>query len=433
MTTIPHDWIAPWQVRSDVRLILVAEVTSSGFDRDRARPIGETLDFGRLSSHTRQHADLLPYRQAVEELDPATVAWRFAGDDMEVSRFSQSLWFMPAAGTQFLVQLVDFVPRDGIAEIVAALEDMYYGHPTTPGTVDGITFTRAENGKTHQMVILDTGERELDDDEVQRLIYRADLPIREGYTSIRRPEELNRRPGRGAALGPFVTVLWGQQDYIENCAFASVLIGTSAGVVIRDARAEVMAEIAAVDRDFGLSGVPVEQMSINEVRDRLAATNRIVASLENRIALSIDGLSTLMPYIPALRVESYHRALFTALDAETNRETLERMLGRLTELVRVQQEVLDAEVASATDARNLRWSVSVGIGSALAIPVGAVLTFFGINAREIDPHASIFAARYWPLYAGVLAASLAIVAIHVVMYLAYWRKHGGGRGRSWRQ
>ncbi|USQ75675.1 hypothetical protein [Ornithinimicrobium cryptoxanthini] len=338
---------------------------------------------------------------------------------METNRAIHSLWSMPGAGTDFIVQLVDITPADGISDLVAALEDMYYGDltlgpqdPPPPPESGGCV------ARTHQMVVFsEPGERELTDDEIQRLIYRADMPARGEYSSIRRPDELNRRPGRGAALGPFVTVLWGQQDYIENCAFLSVVVGTAAVSVIADARHRLLAEIAALGRELGEQSTTERAVaSVQQTRLRLEAVNRVIAGTENRIALCIDGLSTMMPYIPALRVESYHRALFEAFDTEGNRSALERLLVRLNELVRLEQDALDSRMTIQSEARSKRWSLSIGIASTLTIPFGIIFGFFGIGAAEIDASQSMFATRYLPLFAIVAGLMFAIIALHYILY-----------------
>jgi len=45
----------------------------------------------------------------------------------------------------------------------------------------------------------------------------------------------------------------------------------------------------------------------------------------------------------------------------------------------------------------LRWTVAIGFVSAVAIPLGLVLAFFGINASQVESDRSMFD----PTYAGV--------------------------------
>lgn len=423
-----HPWLAPWSSRTTIRLVLVREIERERPAGEDPTPIADVLQFGRLAPHVRRHQALLPQCISVATIPPEDVRWNRVDGRLDTNRAIHSIWTMPGADTDFSVQLVDITPADGVSDLVAALEDMYYGDLAFD-TAD--TATTPQGGRTHQMVVFsEPGERELSADEIQRLIYRADMPAREEYSSISRPAELNRRPGRGAALGPFVSVLWGQQDYIENCAFLSVVVGTAAASVIADARHRLLVEIAKIGQDIEHASAARPTLDIQRTRSRLEDVNRVVARTENRIALCIDGLSTLMPYIPALRVESYHRALFAALDTEGNRTALERLLLRLTELVRVEQAALESHVASRAEARSKRWSLSVGIASALAIPFGIIFGFFGIGAAEVDPAESIFSARYVPLFSIVSALMLAIVGLHYTMYRLDRSRQGQQRRRE---
>lgn len=408
-----QEWMTPWSSRATVRLILIAEIQPSGLNPNEQRPIGEVLGFDRLQEHVNRNQELLPQCLASVDFDPRSAFWNRAAARLVDVKAHGSVWTMPGSGTEFYVQLVDIVPNEGVASLVAALEDMYYGDLIFP-TEATFGVERSIGGRTHQLVVFsETEKMQLTEDDVQRLIYRANLPADPGYTSICRPDELNRRPGRGAALGPFVSVLWGQQDYIENCAFLSVLTGVAASAVIVDSRRAVLANIArmgnAAKAGQGTADVTATRQRLDEVR-------RAVARAENRIALCIDGLSTLMPYIPALRVESYHRALFEQLDTAGNREALERLLRRLSELVRMEADILAAQIAGDSEARARRWTLSVGAASVFTIPFGFIFGFFGVAASEVDPTASMFSLKYWPVFALVVAVTLTIALVHYGLY-----------------
>src|SRR5450755_3454960 len=86
--------------------------------------------------------------------------------------------------------------------------------------------TNAEHGflpERHQVVFDEKPAPEDHDDLVQRLIYRTDLPYRKEYSAIQYPGELNRRPGWLAAVGPYVSVICGHPDFIENAIFLSAV------------------------------------------------------------------------------------------------------------------------------------------------------------------------------------------------------------------
>lgn len=54
----------------------------------------------------------------------------------------------------------------------------------------------------------------------------------------------------------------------------------------------------------------------------------------------------------------------------------------------------------------MRWTVALGFLSTVA-PITLLLTFFGINAREVDSRRFMFSPHYWPMYT---ALALLVVA-----------------------
>lgn len=416
-----HDWIASWSDREGLRLVLLSQIVAEEPDH-RGSPAWEVLGFGRLEQHVRHNEDVLPRCQRYHDLPPERARWKRAEGRVRVNRFTVSQWTLPASDATFLVQLVDLAVDTAVSDVIRALEDMYYGDLLDSATgMAGFAGTSPHpTPKTHQMVIWpdDDHRGDLSEDQIQRLVYRADLPARPEFTRIARPDELNRRVGRGAACGPFVSVLWGQQDYIENCGFISALMAASASAVIGDAQRELVAEIARLDQVFGITHQDDSAVSsVQSSREAIMHANRLVTRTENRIATCIDGFSTLMPLIPGLRTESYHRALFAALDAEQNRETLERLLARVKEMVRIEQELLAAAIDQAAEARSLRWTISLGAATVLTLPFGLIFGFLGVSASEVSADRSMFDSQYWPIYALVGTAALVICVVHVTLFV----------------
>ena len=408
-------WIAPWSNRSTIRLILIAEIEPFAPGTNEPCPIAELLDFGRMSQHVLRNRDVFVHCHAVTTHAAEEVTWNRAAQLVRTENAVGSAWATPGSDTAFYVQLVDITPHDGIPDLVAALEDMYYDELAFPDP--GTPVRRIEGGRTHQMVIFsDPSEHELTEDEIQRLIYRTDMAARPGPGVIVRPTELNRRYGRGAALGPFVSVLWGQQDYVENCAFLSAITGVTASAVMFEARSVLMREIATIGEQRG------DRLGSDATRERLDRVNRVMASLENRIALRIDGVSTIAPYVPSLRVESFHRSLFDALDTEFNRAALQRLLERLRTLVDLEQTTLDSRVQQESEDRTMRWSLTIGLASLLAVPFTVIFGFFGANATQVDSSKSMFTIQYWPIFVIVGSATIGIAAMHLALHLRHRRQ-----------
>lgn len=415
-------WMQPWSGRGAIRLLLVTE-TTAGAVADQGRiPIADVLQFGRLDPHVRSHAAILPHCVEVDQSAEAGARWSRAGGLVTTLRVQQSTWTMPGADACFLVQIADVAPDTPREALVACLEDMYYGDFVVEGLP---SVERHPHARTHQLVVLpDDGDGPSLDD-VQRLVYRADLPADPEFVALSRPAELNRRPGHGAVTGPFVSVLWGQQDYVENLAFTSVMIATAAALTVRDARGRIMERIALLTarveaaHTSGHSARDIRELSVE-----LSDANLLIARIENQLALLIDGLSTLMPYVPALRAESFHTALFEAIDVERNRVALERMVGRLRSIVSTESEVLRSLADAASLDRTRRWSISIGLASVVTIPFGIVFGFFGVAASQVDAHRSMFAPAYWPIYAIVVGCAAVVAGIHLGLLRLHRRRLG---------
>lgn len=414
--------LPPISSRETVRLIIAREIDATGLDHGARRPAAEVLDLGRLTKHGQESSAALPGLLWTQDCNTTELIWRRASGSVNVRKAVHAIWAVPGSGAEFAVQLVDLYPQDGRASIIAALEDMFHGDlDMSKACNPPVRIDPKVDAITHQLVVLPqtspngTDHWEPTDDEVQRFIYRADLEAREEFTDIRKPAEMNRRPYSGAALSPFMSVMWGQQDYIENCAFLSALIGAAASAVIRESRKTLLAEIQSMEQVFGDGSDDDETVarSISELNQQMTHAYRTVAFIENRIALCIDGLSTIQPYLPAMRVESYHQTLFHVLNAEGNRQTIERMLRRLNEIVRVQQEVLDNRLMNIKSARANQWSTTIGLASILAVPFTVIFAFFSIGTLDIDPDTNMLSWAYWPIYTFTLLGITIIVGLHL--------------------
>src|SRR5207245_11538505 len=69
-----------------------------------------------------------------------------------------------------------------------------------------------------------------DEDAVKRIISRVEPPNRPEFMKIRRPSGLNEAQHTLGAVTPYVSLLYGHQDYIENSVFLTAVqaVGTSA-------------------------------------------------------------------------------------------------------------------------------------------------------------------------------------------------------------
>jgi hypothetical protein len=240
---------------------------------------------------------------------------------------------------------------------------------------------------------------------LQRLIYRADLDWRPEHSSICFPGELNRRPTSRAAMGAFVSVLAGQQDYIENCALLSAVQIVSAMAKVRDIRAAAYASLV------GLRQLASDRPSMRTA-DRRATLSQIAdaaARQELQLTFGVETAQEIGILVPSLRVDEYHRQLAECTGLGDNIRTVSGMLARLTSVIASEKASQDTYDVRREDLRRLRWGIAVGILSVVAVPIGIVLGYFGGNYPEVDPRISMFSWRhYHDMYltvAGIIVGS----------------------------
>ncbi|GFE17311.1 hypothetical protein Sgleb_53580 [Streptomyces glebosus] len=210
---LPFD---PYASREKTRLTTVYS-TPWTYDPDQVdgaaeRP-GANLNLGRLAKHYSRSDQQLPRVLKRESFDCAGLAFRrwSAGEPA-----SAQLWHFLLPSGQVVVALTLDVSGT-LVETIPLLEDLHYasvecaGLPLEQIAADGIGCVPNGDGQVpgflperHQLVFssVDSPEHVPDEDTVQRVIYRTDLPYRAQHSSICYPMELNRRPTTVGALGP---------------------------------------------------------------------------------------------------------------------------------------------------------------------------------------------------------------------------------------
>ena len=239
----------------------------------------------------------------------------------------------------------------------------------------------AEHGflpERHQVVFDEEPAPEDHDDLVQRLIYRTDLPYRKEHSAIRYPGELNRRPGWLAAVGPYVSVICGHPDFIENAIFLSAVQAVGAAAQLRAIRQAAYADVRQF-RNLEAEG--------GTTRDRRRILERIadqLGDLELELSYSVEASADLGLLVPSLRVESFHNALYESMSLAGKAVTAGRMLQRLGSAIRAELTAIESIERRADENRRVRYAVAVGFVSAVAIPASLILAFLGINASQVS-------------------------------------------------
>jgi hypothetical protein len=307
-------------------------------------------------------------------------------------------------------------------ETIDLLEDCYHLDFTVDGTpLETYVREHLAVGRTtcerltfeperHQLVFCGPLPDAETEEITQKLIYRSDLPYRKEFSAISYPHELNRRPGSTAAVGPYVSMLSNQQDYIENAALLSAIQAVASWVRLREIR-----ETAYADLRLFRDTEPTRRSLLSR-RHTLERVVNQLSDLELELSYTVESPADLEILVPSLRVASYHNALFDCMGLCGKAETVGRMLGRLDRSVRAEFTAIESIERRADDDRRLRWTVAVGFLSTVALPITLALAFFGVNAREVDQKLSMFDSRYLPLYVFIAA----IVALGVFLSLGLY-------------
>ena len=381
------------------------------------------LDLGRLEHHYRLSADQLPRVLCRETLDAGAVTFqRWHPVDAVAGGWA---WFFQLPSGQLVAALTVDV-HCGLGEVIDLLEDSYYGDVCVGGTpveqyAQAMAVQLGAEGDSapgflserHQIVFSADTVPEDSEDLVQRLIYRADLPYRKDYSAIRYPAELNRRPGWLVAVGPYVSVVCGQQNYVENAIFASAVQGVGAAAQLRAIRQAAYADVRLFRSIEGTPGT---------TRDRRRALEQIadqLGDLELELSYSVEASADLGLLVPSLRTESFHNALYESIGLARKAATAERMLERLGAAISAELTAIESIERRADDNRRVRYAAAVGFVSAVAIPASLILTFLGINASQVNPGRSMFSAHYLGMYVAVAA----LIVIGVALSLGLWMQH----------
>jgi hypothetical protein len=239
-----------------------------------------------------------------------------------------------------------------------------------------------------------------DEDAVKRIIYRVDPPNRPEFMKIRRPSGLNEAQHTLGAVTPYVSLLYGHQDYIENSVFLTAVqaVGTTARFrqIWHKAHGQV--------RDFRYD------MQNPEVgKQRRADMEFLVdelGNLELDLSFSVETSADLGLLIPTLRLESFHKDLYAAMELRERAETVSRMFSRLDASIRSELTAIEIREQQGAEVKRLRRDAAVSVLSFIAVPLGFLFAFFGINATQVNDHWSIFNVHHYLvayLAAGVLA------------------------------
>lgn len=411
---------APFVSRGSTRLTTIYATSWRCDTRELeqvARPVGEFLNLGRLGEFYAVSQRQLPRVIAREDVPRESLAFQ-RWDDGE-SVLGARVWYFSLPSHQLLVALSVDVTASAVGTI-PLLEDLYYGNLTVGGQPLAAWAGEVASQRWHCLDTHQGFQPEIhqlvyagvaapndapDEDQIQRTIYRADLPCRPEFSSIRYPAELNRRPATVGALGPYVSVIAGHQDYVENAILLSAVQTVGSSLRLRQIR-ERAYDCVRTFRASSDEPQPTRQrrLTLEGIADSLV-------DLELELSFSVEATRDLGMLVPSLRVESYHDALCESTDLTHRAQTTGHMLQRLRNAIAAELTSVQSTENRAEDARRVRTVVAVTFVTTVGGTLSLLFGFFGINATQVNGARSIFDDHYLPIYlliGGLIITALAI-------------------------
>jgi hypothetical protein len=255
----------------------------------------------------------------------------------------------------------------------------------------------------HQIVFAEHVKGKPPDDEVVKVIlYRLEPPNRPEFMEYRKPSGLNEVDRTLCAVTPNVSLLYGQRDYVENSVFLTAVQAVGTAARFRQIWHKAHGQV----RKFRKNGQTEEVGTQRRAGLEFLADE--LGNLELDLSFSVETSADLGLLIPALRIESFHRELYAAMELRERAETVSRMFIRLDASIRSELTAIEIRERQQQEQKRLHWGAAVSVLSLIAVPIGFLGTYFGINSTQVNSAWSIFDMHHY-LLAYVAAGCLALV------------------------
>ncbi|MFJ5591018.1 hypothetical protein ACIQCG_14805 [Streptomyces noursei] len=175
------------------------------------------------------------------------------------------------------------------------------------------------------------------------------------------------------------------------------------------------------------------QGDAHERRTTLEDISDGLSQLEVELSYSVEAGAEIGMLVPALRVESFHQELFTAIGVTERAATIGQMLNRLGNAIAAELTSVESMEQRAADRRRVRTVVAVTFVTTVSGTLGLFFGFFGINASQVDQNRSMFDDHYTPIYALIATILLCALAIFASMRLQerWEERRDRSRTRTW--
>jgi hypothetical protein len=268
----------------------------------------------------------------------------------------------------------------------------------------------------HQLVFItrhDESESVPSPEAIHDIVYRDTPPYREEFARLQEPEQLNLSANdTKVTLGivtPYVSLLYGHERYVEDSIFLSTVHAVGTASTFRQIWHESYKQVREF-RDQGQAKEPGAQTraALEKLADNLG-------NLEFDLTFSVE--------FPLMRIETFHSALYEAMDLSSQATALSQMFSQLGGSLRSEITAIDVRERRRDDGRQ-RWNAfAAAVLSLIGVSVGFVIAFLGINTTQVpsgDKQLSMWDSRFATVY--LVAGLFALVPVFLILfpYLRDW-------------
>lgn len=462
-------YATPWRYRPD--------------NNNRAtEPVESLLPLGALEDFHDLFRDQLPQVLAcdLQEADSLELNLRNVPSgrgDTVVFRLASWLFVLPSDQVVSALDIEFFSPPldEDVTPIVDVLQSCAFAQLTIAGATyeAHITDLARRSGvatsrdilklppERHQIVFASHTEgRPLPGEEqVKQILYRVEPPFRQEFMEIKEPSGLNQDECTRGVVTPYTSLLYGHPDYIENSVFLTTVQAVGTAARFRQIWHRAHGQV----RDFRYN-LQAEESGRQKKEDMERLVDEL-GNLELDLSFSVETSADLGLLIPSLRIESFHRELYAAMELHERANRVSRMFSRLDssikseltaieireskeeetrrndEAKRQEQERREEETRRNDETRRrederreeerkrLRSERAVSTLSFVGVPIGFLVTFFGINSSQVDSHWSIFSGQhYWGVY--LFALALGMIPLLTFWFLRWWEARQARRAEQ---
>ncbi|GAA1818540.1 hypothetical protein GCM10009682_44010 [Luedemannella flava] len=257
------------------------------------------------------------------------------------------------------------------------------------------------------------------DDVVAQALYRRDPPYRQEFAPVVRPPELNQGRTLGA-ITPYASLLYGHEDFLRDSIFLSTVQAVGTACRFRQIWHEAHRRV----RDFR-HNQQREEIGTQQRADMEVLVDHL-GNLEFDLTFSVE--------FPLMRIESFFSALYQAMDLPKQADTLSDMFAQLAGSIRSEimaidireREVAERAARERRDAdlrQQRRNALAASTVTIIAVPTTLLVSFFGINASQVDGNRSMFDHHYLGAYVVAIGLALIPAAVWLHPYIpSLWRR-----------